>query len=784
MGKKQKQHSNNPQAQPLQNRASSIIDKFESLGNHGIWIVLGIASLMAAFVYWDFLTGAKVLLYKDIGSDSINIFYPTYKQFALIWERYGGTTGYSLNSTMGSQVSFSPFDIFAWIIALGGASNVASSVVYAEVLKILVSVGLGYFFFRYQHISNLSSSIGALCLGFSGFLILTSSGWYVQSSEAAYFALAIWAIEYALQRKWMFYVITPLAIAAVVQTSGYFAIYVIATIIAYTGFKTILAFTRRESVTSGPIAITLILVALVASYQSVMSTIDLIQNSGRAESIRQTKAVSVYGTNMDVGMFELAPNLDYTNIILRAYNNNLMGTGNGFKGMMNYLEAPLLYYGLVMLFFAPFLFVGQTTRMRWAYGTLGGLALVMLVFPWFRFAFWNFQLDYYREFTMLLGFVFLYLSVLGFEQFKNATNRGYKLVAPIVSAVVLLLPSVASNPDIPVDTATRTAVTALVIGLSFSTIAYAFTRNDLFLAGVLAVTMVDLSINANTTVNKRDLLSTSDMEQGLLYGGPSQNAIDWLNSREQSLFRVVKFASAGPTIHTSLNDAMVQDFNGIVGYSSFHNKYFLRAMEAFGCRDPKNPSEAKWVVKAIARPYLASALGVKYFLANDKPMDFNDEYFPPIKQVDNVFIHESKVALPLLVAYDSYITEDEYRTQTNGRNDFMLYKAAIIDLATSSVGQITHYNLVADSLRAVGPDDFARAAEERKGLMTVQAKTMQNGITANVDLKRDALVVINIPYDDKMKVTVDGQPAKTVVANFGFIGLPLSKGRYRVAISL
>lgn len=780
MSKKHKQHDS-AEARPAATAASGIIDKFEALGNHGIWVVLGIAMLMIAFVYWDFITAAKVLLYKDIGSDSINIFYPMYKQAALMWERYGSTTGYSLHSTMGHQVGFSPLDIFSWIIALGGTSNVASNIVYAEMLKVLLSVGLGYFFFRYQSLSNLSSSIGALCLGFSGFLILASAGWYAQSLEAVYFALAIWAIEYALQRKPFFYVIAPAAFAIVVQTSGYFAIYVIATLIAYVGFKTVLAINRRESLTSGPIAIGLVFVGLALSYQSVQSTLDLIRNSGRAESIRQTKAISVYGTNMDVGMFDLAPKSDYTNIVLRAYNNNMMGTGNGFKGMMNYLEAPLLYYGLAMLFFTPFLFVRQTARMRLAYGALAGIALMMLVFPWFRFAFWNFQLDYFREFTMLLGFVFLYLSILGFEQFKNTNSGRFKIVAPVVSFIVLLLPSLASNPAIPVDNATKTAVTALVIGLSISTIAFAFTRNALFLAGVLALTIVDLSVNANTTVSKRDLLTTREIEQGLLYGGPSQKAIDWINGRDENLFRVVKFASAGPTIHTSLNDAMVQGFNGIVGYSSFHNKYYLRAMEAFGCRDASNPNEAKWVAKAITRPYLASALGVKYFLVNDKPMGFNDAYFPTIKQADNVFVHESKVALPLLVAYDSYITEDEFRTQTNGRNDYMLYKAVVVDPAACNVGQSPHYNLAADTLRSVGPLDVARAAEERKWLMTVAAKTTQTGITANVDLKRDALVVINIPYDESMQVTVDGQPANTFVANFGFVGVKVTAGKRMIS---
>jgi uncharacterized membrane protein YfhO len=228
---------------------------------------------------------------------------------------------------------------------------------------------------------------------------------------------------------------------------------------------------------------------------------------------------------------------------------------------------------------------------------------------------------------------------------------------------------------------------------------------------------------------------------------------------------------------------MVQGFYGIVGYSSFHNKYYLRFMEKLGCRDPRNPSEAKWVFKAITRPYLASMLGAKYFLVNDRPMGFDDQLFPAIKQVDNIFIHESKTALPLLVAYDSYITEEEFATQQNGRNDYMLYKAAILssnDAAQS--GSITHYDLAADTVVTVRNFHFAQAAAERKSLMQVSAKPTLEGLEATVNLKRDAIVVIQIPFDAKYSVTSNGKSLKTMLTNFGFIGLTLQAGQHNLKL--
>jgi hypothetical protein len=773
--KKQQQGANS--TKPSVESGVSIIDRFESLGNHGIWMVLSIAALMITYVYWDFITGAKVLLYKDIGSDSINIFYPMYKQFATIWEQYGSTSAFSLNSVMGQPTSFSPFDIFSWLTVIGGPDNVASGIVYTEALKIALSTVLGYFFFRYQGVSNYASTIGSVCIGFSGFIVLASSGWYAQSHEAFYFVLAIWSAEYAIQRKPLFYVILPLSVAIVVQVSGYFAVYVVATLIAYSIFKSVLHHLKGGSVSSGLLAIALIVIGLGVSYNSVLTTFDVIQNSGRAESIKQSNAVSAYGTNMDVSVFELAPKRDYANIILRAYSNNLMGTGNGFKGMMNYLEAPLIYYGLPMLFFIPFLFISQNRENRIAYGCLSGLALVMLVFPWFRFAFWNFQLDYFREFTMLLGFVLLFTAIHGLDHLLKLKAKKYLWLTVMTAFTVLSLPFIAAKSAGFIEVSVRTNVTLAIVGFAIAWSAYVMTRKQELLLAVFVITAFDLASNANTTVNKRDVLTTREIEQGALYGGSSLKAIEWIKSKDADLYRIVKFNPSGPTIHASLNDAMVQGFNGIVGYSSFHNKYYLRFMEKLGCRDPRNPSEAKWVYKAITRPYLASMLGARYFLVNDRPMGFDEQLFPAVKQIDNVFIHESKTALPLVIAYDSYITEDEFATQQNGRNDYMLYKAAVIGSADIGLlGSTTHYNLNTDTVRAVRGIDFAQAAEERKAMMKVNVKPTAHGLEGTIDLKRDAIVVLQVPYAESMSMTIDGKPVKTFVANWGFVGAFVNAG--------
>ncbi|MEY2720375.1 MAG: hypothetical protein RLZZ273_1741, partial [Bacteroidota bacterium] len=717
MSKKHKQHDS-AESRPA-NAASSIIDKFEALGNHGVWVVLGIAMLMIAFVYWDFITAAKVLLFKDIGSDSINIFYPQILQAVKAYELYGATSIFSLENVMGGKVGFNPYDLFSWVMVWGGPNNLAGSFANVEMLKALITTTLGYFFFRNQSYTNVASSIGALCFGFSGYIALGASGWYVHSTQVIYIVATLWLIEYGLNKKRLYYVLIPLLTVYIANMTGYLFVYLTAALFVYVPIRVFTTHTGREAFTRLSVLLGLLIVGMALSYNVFTSVVNLVSSSGRTESIRKASAAgntSAYGTKMDVSIFDLAPRAEYSNIILRAYSNNTMGTGNGFRGMMNYLEAPLLYYGLPMLLFLPFFFVGQDKRTRLVYGILLGAVIMLLVFPWFRFAFWGFNLDYFREYTMLIGAVMLILAIRGLNNFVTIPSKTYTWLAPTTALIVAILPFAFAKPTTLIDPSQKSMLIILILGYGTVATAYAATKRKDILIGLLALTSLDLALNANTTINKRDVLTTAEISAGKLYGGSSKRAIDWIGSQDKSLYRLVKFTPGGPTIHGSLNDAMVQGFNGIVGYSSFHNKYYLRFMQAMGTINLKDPNDAKWVYKAITRPYLASMLGVKYFLVNDNPMGFDPQLFPLVKQIDNVFIHESKTSLPLLVAYESFITEDEFTALPNGRNDYMLYKAAVLAPASSKIGPLTHYNLASDSVRNVSTADFARAAEERKGL--------------------------------------------------------------------
>jgi hypothetical protein len=773
------------QATPAQRPAPSqptLLDRFEAMGAHGVWVVLGLALLMVAYVYWDYLTLAKVLLYTDIGSDSVNIFYPMYMQMAKLWDTYQSTSGFSLETVMGTPIGVNVWDPTSWLLMLGGPDSVPYAIGFVEAFKMLISTVAGFFFFRLQGLRNLTSAIGALCIGFSGYAALGASGWYVQSYEVTLLALALWATEYALGRKPLYYLVLPAVVAFVARNNSIFLVHVSAMLLVYQIVRLLEHSDWKQRLVPAGITLALMIGGLGLSWNQLAALKTTVTESGRAESIEKSGAKSTYGTNMNVGMTDMAESKERTNIILRSYSGAMMGSGNAYKGIMNFLEGPLLYFGLPMLLFAPFFLVVADKRRRIVFGVLLAALLVLAFFPWFRFAFWGFNLDYYREYTMLIGVALLVMSVRGLDRFAEGVSSASKWIpaATAIAAVMILQGVGASATD--VDVAMRSTVTALLVGFAGVAVAAAVTKRPVVLAGMLVLTVIDLSLNADATINDRGVITTKQIEQGRLFGDDTRKAVDWIKQQDKGLYRIAKLDQSGPAMHQSLNDAMVMGFNGLIGYSSWHNKYYLRFMDEMGLADLANPSEGKWVFKVLFRPYLGSVLGAKYVIRKASYLGFDDVYFPPVHSIDSAYINQSKHALPLLVAYDQYTTLAQLRTMLPFKRELQLFKSVVVSQDVATKYNLAPYPQTIDTTTAIRSDEIAQWAQTRRAMMSVEGTTTQHGISATVNLQRNAMVVASIPYDPNLRVYVDGTQTPTTIANIGFVGFALGAGQHKVEV--
>ncbi|HEX7414195.1 MAG TPA: YfhO family protein, partial [Bacteroidia bacterium] len=171
------------------------------------YILLAALVLGCYIVFQDFITLKKVYLFKDIGSDSINIYFPWLVQLT-DYIKQNGAPSWSFSQGLGQNVF--PFwlgDFFSNFLMFFDKEKLPYGLAFMEIIKILLC---GLIFFNYLKelkVSRFSAYIGAFLFSFCGY-IMVGGCWAIFSSEAVYAALTLYGFERWLNhKKWLWFVI-------------------------------------------------------------------------------------------------------------------------------------------------------------------------------------------------------------------------------------------------------------------------------------------------------------------------------------------------------------------------------------------------------------------------------------------------------------------------------------------------------------------------------------------------------------------------------------------------
>ena len=177
--------------------ARPIVDLFDNLGKKAAWLSTGLILLIAIIVFKNYLFSENVFLFKDIGSDTYNVFFPNLYGTADYIAQHG-LPKWSFSGGMGKNMFpfflNDPFNIFLY---MAGKNHIVYGLVVKEVAKILFCGLTFYYYLKTLKLSNYASVIGSLLFAFGGFVILGGT-WYIFSWEALNFALLLWHSSYCL----------------------------------------------------------------------------------------------------------------------------------------------------------------------------------------------------------------------------------------------------------------------------------------------------------------------------------------------------------------------------------------------------------------------------------------------------------------------------------------------------------------------------------------------------------------------------------------------------------
>jgi hypothetical protein len=738
-------------------------------------LVVGVAA------FRDFVFGDKLLIYKDIGSDSANYYYP----YLLLFSDYIRTEGLplwtfriGLGQTMfpdiGAVLLFQPAAWFPrdWIGHL---------MVYQHLLLVLVA---GVFFSRFlvlRGVGRAASILGALLFGFSAYMTMGSI-WTVLAGEVVCVAYALFALEMALVRgRWIH---LPFAVAIFPLLTS-FHLYLCAVLLtAYTIARFaaeptlgITTFARR-SLQLGAIAL------LGAGLTAVvwMDSLVQVRNSPRGSGM-----ASYAGDLSSAGVLRLEQPLHYFTYALRSFANDMTGAGNAYRGWSNYLEGPLPYCGLIALLLLPQFFTRGTWRQR-----LVGLAFIVAVaigvtLPWVRNLFYLFQGDYYRAFSLftVTGMIILSMAAFGRYVRDGALNVWVLAGTLLVLLAVLFLPLPAMQQL--ADTWLQRAAAGLLIGYAVLLLLGRILRRP-YAFGVAAIVVAAAElVTFNYVTVARDasgVVTKEERWQRVGFNDHTHEALAAIREQEEAKFyRVSKPYSSSAAEHANLNDSFAFDYFGSTAYISFNNLHYIRFLVAIGAMPP-NPEEAdtRWNTGVNGRPVAGAFLGEKYQLLERANAD-QIYGFEPVGEFGDVLAFRNPFALPLGLFFEDALTETLFHQFTPATKEVLLFDFVVLEddryAAEFAERPLPTLDEMLTRLdRRLLPE---MAADRRQRAATLESFT-QNRIQASISSAAPGYLVFQIPFETGWRAFVNGERVQPVRVNFGLIGLRLPAGDHQVVL--
>jgi uncharacterized membrane protein YfhO len=740
-----------------------------------LYYLLGLILISCYLIFSDFISFKKIYLFRDIGSDSINIYFPWLTNYSDI----NGVPGWSFSQGMGQNVF--PIwlgDFFSDFLTLFDKSKIPYGLAFMEILKIFLSGLVFYKFLKEVKLSNFSALIFSILFSFSGFIILGGC-WAIFSTEALYIAIILYGFERWLNYQKFFWFVFGIMCLAFLQPF---------LLLPYTIVLSTYICARYfdiHEVTSKTFFIFIIKTIGLASIGVAISCYQLLPDALQyLESPRVGGESSFFAKLQQQSMFGLADDALRFTTTFRAFGSDMIGTGSNFRGWQNYLEAPLFYCGIFCLVAFPQFFSSLTNRQKWFYGSITALFCTPILFPYFRYAFWAFSGDYFRAFSLVIVIFMVMFSARAISYIEK-NNKINKVVLAVTVLVLLFLLYTPANQFKPaVNTSLRSIVTLLI--LTYAALLYGLSTTTSFKSISKTVLIIlcffEVAYFSSITVNKRDVVTGSMLKDKVGYNDYSVESIAYLKNIDKGFFRTNKDYSSGLAIHSSINDAKVQNFYGTSSYYSFNQKNYIKFLGDLNVIDVKDENSTRWAKGLGDRPILFSLASGKYWLSKRTDRAVVNMGFDSIAKFGDVTVYKNKFALPFGFTYDKAIGEDEFKKLSPTQKDFCLLRACIIGNEDKSTFTFLKPFNVADTVAPITFDNYIAYVNELKKENFVISKFTDNNIIGSVNVNEAKTLFFSIPFDEGWHVKVNGADAKLYRINAGLTGLPITKGNNKVEL--
>lgn len=748
---------------------------------HSLPLVISFAGLcllfVGALIFRDFLFGSAVLLYTDIGNDSVNSYYPDFVNLSN-YIRNQGFPSWSFCVGMGQDLAYATGFLIWQPVTWLPSHLIAPALVFQHLGKVLIA---GLFFFRFLQLRRLRSPaplLGALLLSFSAYMCIGSC-WYPFADEVVCFAAVLLATEMAVQSGRWFMLALAVALVGMITP---FHLYLCALFL--TLYLPLRLFGQHGWKPRVILRICFLLAAVSALGVGLGAVITGPYFHAVLNSPRGSGTTSAVAALSSFSWFGLESPLHYFTAVLKPFGNDILGAGNDFRGWQNYLEAPLPYSGLLCLFIFPQVLLNGTRRHRIIFALFLAGMVLPTVFPWLRYLFWLFQGDYYRTYSLFCVLGVITLSMMAFSRYVegHALNLWILAAMAVVLLGILYLPVPELQKLIDPGLRRATTIFLLLYGVLL-TAGQLLKRQGLAACLILGLSAIELVQFDRITVSHRETVTKEELSARVGYNDETIEALrDIAASDDAPFFRITKLRSSSPSISPSLNDAMVFGYYGTSSYSSFNNVNYINFLTALNVIPSNSEAYTRWSLGLLNNSILSLFACEKYALAED-PLPFQRAVqYEFVKRYEKDYLFRNARFLPFGLTFDRYITEDTFLKLSGSEKPAVLLQAVVLSSENDGERHGLAHTSVSDLEQDARNFSLADVAVAHRKKALELTSFSQTRFTGNVLLEQRSILVLQIPFDRGWRAFQDGQVAPVLKVDAGLLGVGLDAGEHRVEL--
>ncbi len=746
-------------------------------------VLFAIILIISFVVFKDYLLFRNAYLFCDINGDSYVSQYPKFVNTLDYFNTYG-LPKWSFKIGMGQNLWPFTFldDPVMLLNCVAGKKNIPLLIIYIDVLEIVIS---GLIIFKYLKLLNLSDFtciIGGLLYSFCGF-ITVGSPFFIFTFQAVNFSLFLLGFELLFNKNKPYLFSIAVCFASI---SGLFNLLSYGIFLfAYTIFRQLqsdkynvsrLSSLYFRMIVSGAIGI---LLSGPFMFQHIVQMLNSPRGSGL---ISYTKKL------ISSPVFAFADKLQMGTSLMRFFSNDLLGSGDGFKGWFNYVEAPMFYCGIPCLLLLPQVFTFLSKRSRIIFILFLSMWVIPIIFPYFRYAFWLFAGDYYRIFALFIAVIFILYSLNALEYifYKKKINRLLLFITSSILILFLCFPVLVGNAII--NNKIRIFVVIVIIIYTIVLSLAGRDKNIPYLKGCLLITLFfELCFTVNITVNTRGAISVKSLNSkdhitnySSSYNDYSLDAVNYIKSRDDNFFRIDRTCDSSDM----MNFSQIQGFNGTSSYNSFNQMYYVKYLMLMGIVSKNNEASSRWITGLANIPILESENNVKYFLQTKTDRKNLSPIWDSIAIIGDIKIFKNNFLFPFGYTYDKYVKESSFETiEPKQKMQITMNAFVISDKDTGKVTTMKEY-MLQDTLVAVF--DSLSYYDSRRKLSEDTLKITafnDNYISGTIAVAKDKMMYLSVPYDIGWHLKVDGKETNKIEINGGMTGVLLNKGAHTVEMA-